>query len=147
MYAYNVSRDDLLAAARTVNLAISADNEPDRKRVRFSLSLADLSDNRRKLSPNPLANGGCQWRKGSSRKGGGAACFHAHWQFFVALFAQNPDAIVTSSRIGNVRYTADNFEDTANELGDLALNSYPDSPYNSFRNRDCCNCESHKRDL
>lgn len=39
-----------------------------------------------------------------------AVCWHGHAAFFRRLFELEPTAIVTSSRMGDIRYTADTFE-------------------------------------
>lgn len=68
-----------------------------------------------------------------------AVCWHGHAAFFRELFKLEPTAVVSSSRMGQVRYTADNFETTFGPTGDWNIGSM----YNPCAFRDACDYDSH----
>jgi hypothetical protein len=68
-----------------------------------------------------------------------AVCWHGHAAFFRALFKLCPSAIVSSSRMGQVRFTADNFETTYPKTGywNIGSQMYPCAFHNA------CDYDSH----
>jgi hypothetical protein len=68
-----------------------------------------------------------------------AVCWHGHAAFFRELFKFEPNAIVSSSRMGHVKYTAENFESTFGPTGDWNIGSH----YNPVAFRDACDYDSH----
>lgn len=68
-----------------------------------------------------------------------AVCWHGHAAFFRELFKLEPTAIVSSSRMGTVRYTAENFEDVYPATGDWNIGSQ----YAPCAFRDACDYDTH----
>jgi hypothetical protein len=142
MYAYGVSFNQLSEIAAEIGVGIQGDT--DGNRVRFTLKpSADQPLKFRKFNPNPemvewTENGayghGWTWRKAN------AVCFHGHWDFIEAVLESYPEAEISSSRYGKVRYNAENFIQLATEYGNQRMGK-PGNIYHGFQIRDCCRCE------
>jgi hypothetical protein len=65
-----------------------------------------------------------------------AVCWHGHRDFFRALFAEFPEATVTTYRMGLIHYTAENFEDTFPDTGWINVGP-PIAPVSAS---DACKC-------
>ena len=141
MYAKNIPLADLQLAARDFGFDINTDQRDDR--IMFTLKLKKGSQNRMKLSPNPteyttwFTTGKVaewKWRKT------GSVCFHGHYEFMQEVLDRNPAGIIESNWYGRIRYTAENFVDRANELGDMQMGR-EGNIYRGIQVRQCCNCE------
>jgi hypothetical protein len=77
-------------------------------------------------------------KDGEPRKVNGV-CWHGHAAFFRRLFELAPQATVSSARIGAVRYTAANFEDTYPATGKWNIGSM----YNPCYFQDACDYDTH----
>ncbi len=140
MYARNTTISELTACANAVGLGISADDEGNR--IRFTLKLG--ADRKfEKYNPHPMeihwfgfepTVAGWKWRRS------GHVCFHGHYEFLAELFRRNPRAVVDASRLGKVRYTADNFYYEAANLGNTPAGT-GNNIYSAFKQRDFCWCE------
>lgn len=158
MYAYNVSRDTLLAVARACEFDINADTDGNRVKFTLRLPREGFSESHPQsplrftsLKPSPkeiewvagkpfIADGIEAWKWRKSR----AVCFHGHYEFLEELFKWAPEARVISSYYGKVEYTRETFEEAANAYGDTRMGT-GSNIYRVFRLRDCCNCEEVKR--
>jgi hypothetical protein len=65
-----------------------------------------------------------------------AVCWHGHWQFMYKALGSGATRI-TSSRFFDADYTPENFEEAAEETGDINIGS----EYYPMRARDACFCE------
>lgn len=80
-----------------------------------------------------------QTRKDGTPRKVAAVCWHGHAAFFRRLFELEPTAIVTSSRMGDVRYTADTFELVYPATGEWNIGSH----FAPCAFRDACDYSSH----
>lgn len=131
MYAYNTNMQALKKAAKRMNFILDADEDSDRDRIRFTI----------RRSPDAYEHGvHAKYDPIDGRRAGRSVCVHGHKRFFECLFEADPGAKVSTSRYGNITYTAANLEEEAEEYMDMPMGpSY--NIYHQFRRRDACNCE------
>jgi hypothetical protein len=145
MYAYNVTLEALQKSADRAGVKLEATEEPNRKRVRFTLKLApDKKFQKVNFTPiwgsQRFTNFGMRFDWKTRRTV--SVCFHGHYVFILDVLQNNPEALIESSRFGKVKYNQDNFLTLAEEYGDKPLGP-EGNIYHGFRMRDTCECESH----
>jgi hypothetical protein len=126
MYARNVNAAQLKEVAGKFQFSLDYDVQGNR--VRFTL--INMRDDGKYAVVNPGLSG-------SSRRFTSKVCYHGHYDFFRALFAEYPDAIVDAGYYQRVRYEMPNWEAEASELGNLVVREW-----DQLRVRDKCECES-----
>lgn len=133
MIVRNVSTLDIVKAAESVGVRAVITRQLNLKASAFNFTL--------KLSPEKLYQrvSPTQTRADGEPRRISAVCWHGHAAFFRALFKLAPTAVVSSSRMGSVRYTADNFEETYGPTGDWNVGSM----YAPMAFRDACDYDTH----
>src|SRR4051812_477846 len=122
MIAKNVTLENLTCAAAATGVRIENHQQLSVTRHRFVLRLAPSH----------------QWQRLNhtlSRRVA-AVCWHGHRDFFRALFRCAPAAVVSTSRMGKTKYTADSFEHIFESTGYVNIGSMVQPCY--YRN--ACEC-------
>jgi hypothetical protein len=118
MYARNVTAQQLKEIAEDWGFVAQTNEEA----LRVKFTLRNKSDQYHVVTDRAVFRG--------------KVCYHGHYEFLETLFATYPDAIVDANWYKRVRYTSDNFEDLAEEVGDVVVRQF-----DQLRARDRCNCE------
>ncbi len=123
MYAYGVTENQLKELAESCGFIAETEQQGIKTpRVKFTL---------RNNSPEYHSRG----YHNSDLKT--KVCFHGHYVFLSELFNLYPNARVTVSWYKVLTYTADNFSELAEDVGNTVVRQY-----DQLRVRDKCDCES-----
>lgn len=133
MIARNVSTLDIVKAAESVGVKAVITRQMNTKGTAFAFTLK-LGPQRTYQRTSPTMTN----KDGEPRRIA-AVCWHGHAAFFRALFKLAPDATVSTSRMGSVKYTAENFETTYGPTGDWNIGSM----YQPVAFRDACDYDTH----
>lgn len=123
----------LVQAAELAHVRIAISRQMNQAGTAFAFTLK-LSASKAYQRTSPT-----QTNKAGEPRRIAAVCWHGHAAFFRELFKLEPTAVVSSSRMGQARYTADNFESTYGPTGDWNVGS----PYAPCAFRDACDYDSH----
>lgn len=142
MIIKNVTLAEVSNAARAVGLALADEEDRSSTRTQRVKTRLRLGEDRGFKHPRYPRLGLPKYQRMNHRgdRRVAAVCWHGHRDFFRALFALAPRAVVSVSARMNgepVVYTAENFETTFHETGDRNIGSM----FEPCAFRDACICE------